>query len=60
MDFFLHPPVTDDYALAAGHPDAEGIKRMLCDGYDFSEDRVNKSLEGFAVKAGQKTLESWF
>jgi flap endonuclease-1 len=60
MDFFLHPPVTDEYALAAGHPDAEGIRRMLCDGYDFSPERVEKAMEGFTVKAGQKTLEGWF
>jgi len=60
MDMFLHPPVTSDYSLAAGHPDPEGIRTMLCDGYDFSEDRVNKAMEGFTVKAGQKTLESWF
>jgi flap endonuclease-1 len=60
IDMFLHPPVTDDYAIAAGHPDAEGIRKMLCDGYDFSEERVNKAMEGFSVKAGQKTLESWF
>jgi len=60
IDMFLHPPVTNDYALAAGHPDAEGIRKMLCDGYDFSEERVNKAMEGFSVKAGQKTLESWF
>ena len=60
MEMFLHPPVTDEYSVAAGHPDPEGIKKMLCDGYDFSEDRVNRALEGFSVKAGQKTLESWF
>jgi flap endonuclease-1 len=60
IDMFLHPPVTNDYALAAGHPDAEGIRKMLCDGYDFSIERVNKAMEGFSVKAGQKTLESWF
>jgi flap endonuclease-1 len=60
MDFFLHPPVTDAYVLAAGHPDAEGIRRMLCDGYDFSAERVEKAMEGFTVKAGQKTLERWF
>ncbi|NMB78459.1 MAG: flap endonuclease-1 [Methanomicrobiales archaeon] len=60
MEMFLHPPVTDDYALAAGHPDAEGIRKMLCDNFDFSPERINKSLEGFTVKAGQKTLESWF
>ena len=60
IDMFLHPPVTTEYSLAAGHPDAEGIRKMLCDGYDFSEERVNKAMEGFSVKAGQKTLENWF
>jgi flap endonuclease-1 len=60
MEMFLHPPVTSEYSLAAGHPDAEGIRRMLCDGYDFSRERVDKAMEGFTVKAGQKTLESWF
>ncbi|MHB8164009.1 MAG: flap endonuclease-1 [Methanoregula sp.] len=60
MDLFLHPPVTDDYNLVWGHPDTAGIKKMLCDGYEFSEERVNKALENFSVKAGQKTLESWF
>ena len=60
MDMFLHPPVTDEYSLAAGYPDPEAIRKMLCDGYDFSLERVNKAMEGFTVKAGQKTLESWF
>jgi flap endonuclease-1 len=60
IDMFLHPPVTDDYTLAAAHPDPEAIRKMLCDGYDFSVDRVDKAMEGFTVKAGQKTLESWF
>lgn len=60
IDLFLHPPVTSDYSLSWGHPDSEGIKKMLCDGYDFSEERVNKALEAYAVKAGQKTLEGWF
>ena len=60
MDLFLHPPVTDDYTLVWGHPDTAGIKKMLCDGYEFSEERVNKALENFTVRAGQKTLENWF
>jgi flap endonuclease-1 len=60
MDLFLHPPVTDDYTLAWGHPDITGIKKMLCGDYDFSEERVEKAMENFCVKAGQKTLESWF
>ena len=60
MDMFLHPDVTDDYILAWDHPDIMGIKKMLCDGYDFSEERVEKAMENFCAKAGQKTLESWF
>ena len=60
MEMFLHPPVTDDYSVATGHPDAEGIRKMLCDGFDFSPERVDKAIENFSVKAGQKTLESWF
>ncbi len=60
MNLFMSPPVTNDYSLAAGHPDPEGIRRMLCDGYDFSVERVDRAMEGFTVKAGQKTLESWF
>ncbi len=59
-DLFLHPPVTDSYELAWGRPDVEGIVKFLCGTYDFSEERVRKALEGFTVKAGQKTLESWF
>ena len=60
IDMFLHPPVTNEYTLAAGHPDPEGIRKMLCDGYDFSVERIDKAMEGFTVKAGQKTLEQWF
>jgi flap endonuclease-1 len=59
-ELFLHPPVTDSYELAWGRPDVEGIVQLLCGTYDFSEDRVRKALEGFTVKAGQRTLEGWF
>jgi len=60
MDLFLHPQVREEYELSWGHPDPEGIRRMLCDGYNFSAERVNKALEGFAVRHGQKTLQDWF
>ncbi|MEN6396060.1 MAG: flap endonuclease-1 [Methanoregula sp.] len=60
IDLFLHPPVTSDYTLVWGHPDAEGIRRLLCDKYDFAAERVDAALERYTVKAGQKTLESWF
>jgi len=60
MDFFRHPPVTGQYVLSWGEPDHEGVLRMLCDGYDFAPDRVEKALLGMKQKSGQKTLESWF
>jgi flap endonuclease-1 len=60
MDLFLHPEVTDEYTLEWGHPDITDIKHMLCGEYGFSEERVEKAMENFCAKAGQRTLESWF
>jgi flap endonuclease-1 len=59
-DLFLHPSVTDSYELVWGRLDVEGIVLFLCSTYDFSEDRVRKALEGFTVKAGQRSLDAWF
>ena len=59
-DIFLNPTVTDSYELAWGQPDVEGIVQLLCGTYDFSEERVRKALEGFTVKAGQRSLDAWF
>ncbi|KUG18897.1 flap structure-specific endonuclease [hydrocarbon metagenome] len=60
FEFFLHPPVTDDYALEWSAPDNEGIVSMLCDVYDFSEERVAGALEKLQTKTMQKTLDQWF
>jgi len=59
-EFFLNPPVTDDYILEWGRPDVEGIVEMLCGRYDFSEDRVRGALARISVKPTQKTLDAWF
>lgn len=59
-EFFLNPPVTDSYALEWRPPDTEGILELLCEGYDFSPERVSGSLEKIAGKSGQKTLDQWF
>ncbi|MCM2466424.1 flap endonuclease-1 [Methanoculleus oceani] len=59
-DFFLDPPVTDDYALEWRPPDVEGVAEMLCKRYDFSEERVRSALDKVSVKATQKTLDAWF
>jgi len=60
MEFFTSPPVTGDYDLSWQPPDKEGIVSMLCEDFDFSEDRIRKALEGLGAKTGQKTLDSWF
>jgi len=59
-DFFENPPVTGDYSLKWDPPDGEAIVGMLCDKFDFSPDRVRKSLEGLKETGRQKTLDSWF
>jgi len=60
MEFFLAPPATDSYSLNWNAPDREGIIRMLCDRFDFSQERIQKALDSMGAKAGQKTLDSWF
>jgi flap endonuclease-1 len=44
-DIYLHPDVTDDYAIAIGDPDVDGIIRFLCDQRQFGRQRVSDALE---------------
>jgi flap endonuclease-1 len=60
IEFFLHPPVNTDYHLSWNPPDREGIRRMLCDQFDFSPERIDTALEKLAATSGQKTLDHWF
>jgi flap endonuclease-1 len=41
---FLDPPVTDDYRVEPGVPDAEGVVTFLCRERAFGEDRVRAAL----------------
>ncbi len=61
-EFFLNPPVTDDYEIKFGKPDEEGIIEFLCEEHDFSRDRVEKAVEKLksGLKSSQLTLERWF
>ncbi|AKB84195.1 flap endonuclease-1 [Methanococcoides methylutens] len=61
-EFFLNPPVTDDYDLKWIKPDRAGVVAFLCKGHDFSEDRVNKALDRLEANmgGGQSTLDQWF
>ena len=60
MEFFLNPPVMEDYQLTWKPVNADGVRAMLCDGYDFSKERVNSALDKVKLTAGQKTLDRWF
>jgi flap endonuclease-1 len=59
-EFFLDPPTTTDYRLSWHPPDEAKLTEMLCEGYDFSAERVGSALEKVAKKSGQKTLDQWF
>lgn len=63
-EIFLHPSVTDKYALEWKEPDVAGVVDFICRGRDFSEDRVRKALEkmqkGITEEKGKTTLEKWF
>jgi|Deesub1362A_J573_1020465.scaffolds.fasta_scaffold00193_18 flap endonuclease-1 len=61
-EYFLNPPVTDDYEIKWKRPERDGIIRLLCDEYDFSEDRVTKAIDRLeeGMDVGQKTLDQWF
>ncbi|MEO8069797.1 MAG: hypothetical protein ABI652_00215 [Acidobacteriota bacterium] len=47
---YLHPHVTDDYDIAFGEPDIDGLVRFLCDERQFSRARVTDAL-GRAFRA---------
>jgi flap endonuclease-1 len=61
---FLHPEVTENYALEWNAPDEEGIIEFMCRQKDFSEERVKKSLDKMLVgtkrQKSKVSLEKWF
>ncbi|MEM2878094.1 MAG: flap endonuclease-1 [Candidatus Hadarchaeales archaeon] len=62
-NIFLKPAVTQDYAIRWTNPDPEGIKKFLCDEYDFSESRVQGGIEKLIkgrANVSQASLDRWF
>jgi len=61
---FLNPDVTTNYRIEWREIDREGVKRMLCDEHDFSEERVEKALkeleEALKKARGITSLDQWF
>ena len=61
-EIFLRPNVLPDVELRFRDPDADGVRRMLCDEHDFSPDRINAALEKFGTARSeqkQRSLDSW-
>ncbi|MDY6779421.1 MAG: flap structure-specific endonuclease, partial [Halobacteria archaeon] len=56
---YLEPEVTDDYAVEWDSPDADDVVDILCDGYDFSEDRVTKAVGRIEDSVTQSSLDRW-
>ncbi|UCG94948.1 MAG: flap endonuclease-1 [archaeon] len=55
FDFFMNPPVTRDYEMEWNPPNEEKIKKILCDRHDFSENRLDSTLEKLAEKKGMQS-----
>jgi len=61
-EIFLKPNVLPNVELRFRNPDADGVRRMLCDEHDFSPDRINAALEKFGSARSeqkQRSLDSW-
>ena len=60
-DFFLNPPVSEDYDIKFKEPDVDGILEFLCEEHDFSRERVEKAVEKLKdIRSDQLTLDRWF
>lgn len=60
-EFFLNPPVSEDYVVKFREPDVEKVTEFLCEEHDFSRERVEKALEKMkSLRSTQTTLERWF
>jgi flap endonuclease-1 len=53
-------PVTDSYELKWNNIDEKKIYEILVDKYEFSRERIEKTLEGFVKKQAQKGLSDFF
>jgi len=58
-ELFQNPPVNDDYYLNWPGPDPDKVKKILCDKYQFKQERVESVLEKYLKVESmmkQKTL----
>ena len=60
---FLFPNVLDHVEIVFHDPDPDGVRKMLCDEFDFSRERIDAALVKFGASRSeqkQKSLDSWF
>ena len=55
---FLEPRVLPDVAVEFRDPDPEGVRRMLCDEFAFSRDRIDPALAKFTGARGAQKQRS--
>ncbi len=60
-NFFLNPPVEDDYSIKFSKPEEIRLIEFLCEEHDFSRERVKKAAEKLKeLEVSQMSLEDWF
>jgi len=62
-EFFLNPPVTDQYSTELSTPDERKIVELLVEEHDFSRERVVKALERLTKARGKvktTSLDAFF
>ncbi len=66
FDYFMNPPVNQQFKVEFREPDVEAVKDILVKEHDFSEDRVVKAAERLRkayrenLRARQSRLDMWF
>ncbi|MEM1846977.1 MAG: flap endonuclease-1 [Acidilobaceae archaeon] len=65
-EYFLKPPVKQDYKVVFREPDERRIYEILVEKHDFNKERVTNAVERLKkafrehVKSRQKRLDQWF
>ena len=62
FNFFLNPPVTDDYKLQSKEPDREKLIKFMVDEHDFLQERMEKVIDKLQESYGkskQSSLSGW-
>ncbi len=64
LDFFLNPPAKDVGKVKQGSLSFEEVRKILVEEHDFSEERVDRALNGMEKslkeKGAQKKMDEWF